>query len=249
MLAGRILAERVLELRRVSKYFGDSAALRNVSLRFSSGECVLIYGPNGAGKTTLLRMLASLSQPTEGEIWLDGDRVPRQSAEYKRRIGFVSHATLLYDDLTVQENLRLAGKLFGLTGLDARIDFLLDLFAVQERRTELVRTLSRGLQQRVTLVRALLHEPDFVLLDEPFTGLDAASSSSLENVLRRLAEQGHAVIFSTHDFAQGASIAGRLVALEKGRLHYDGPVSEAACTLLRIRREENNPQITQMIGS
>jgi heme exporter protein A len=235
MSAGRIPAERVLELRRVSKYFGDFAALRNVSLRFSSGECVLIYGPNGAGKTTLLRMLASLAQPSEGEIWLDGDRVRRQSAAYKRRIGFVSHATLLYDDLTVQENLDLAGKLFGVPGLDLRVDVLLDLFAVRERRMDLVRTLSRGLQQRVTLARALLHEPDFVLLDEPFTGLDAASSSGLENILRRLAEQGNAVIFSTHDFAQGASIAGRLVALEKGRLRYDGPVTV-----------EWNPQITKI---
>jgi heme exporter protein A len=234
MSAGRIPAEQVLELRSVSKYFGDFAALRNVSVRFSSGECVLIYGPNGAGKTTLLRMLASLAQPSDGEVWLGGTRVGRQSADYKRRIGFVSHATLLYDDLTVQENLRLAGKLFGLTGLDARIDSLLGLFAVRERRTDLVRTLSRGLQQRVTLARALLHEPDFMLLDEPFTGLDAASSSSLEDILRRLAEEGRAVIFSTHDFAQGASIAGRLVALEKGRLRYDGPVTG-----------EWSPQITQ----
>jgi heme exporter protein A len=227
MSAGRIPAERILELRRVSKYFGDFAALRNVTLRLSAGECVLIYGPNGAGKTTLLRMLASLAQPSEGEIWLDGTRVRRQSAEYKRRIGFVSHATLLYDDLTVQENLRVAGKLFGLAGLDARIDSLLDLFAVRERRADLVRTLSRGLQQRVTLARALLHEPDFMLLDEPFTGLDAASASGLEQILRRLSEERRTVIFSTHDFAQGASIAGRLVALEKGRLRYDGPVSAA----------------------
>jgi heme exporter protein A len=225
MSVARIPADRVLELRRVSKYFGDFVAVRNVTLRFSSGECVLVYGPNGAGKTTLLRMLAALSQPSEGEIWLDGVRVHRLSANYKRRIGFVSHATLLYDDLTVQENLKLAGKLFGLSGLDARIDCVLDLFAVRDRRADLVRTLSRGLQQRVTLARAFLHDPDFMLLDEPFTGLDAASSSALENILRRLAEEGSAVIFSTHDFAQGTSLAARLVALEKGRLRYDGPLS------------------------
>lgn len=218
--------KRVLEVRRIFKYFGDFSALRDVSLRVTAGESVLIYGANGAGKTTLLRVLAYLSRPSEGEIFLDGVYVPRPSEVYKRRIGFVSHSTFLYDDLTVRENLRLTGKLFRLEELDPRIDALLELFALGERAGDFVRTLSRGLQQRVTLARALLHDPDFVLLDEPFTGLDTASCGELERLLRRLPEQGRAVIFSTHSFAQGVSIAGRLVALEKGKLRYDGPVPE-----------------------
>ena len=230
--------DRVLETRHLSKYFGDFSALRDVTLRFASGEAVLIYGPNGAGKTTLLRILASLVQPSEGEFWIDGRIVDGHSADHKRRIGFVSHSTLLYDDLTVRENLRLMGKLFGLSALDARIDSLLEVFGVGGRSGDLVRTLSRGLQQRVTLARALLHDPHFVLLDEPFAGLDTASAGGLEELLRHIPRQGRAVVFSTHDLAQGASIAGRLVALERGRVRYEGPLSEAAWDSLRIRPNE-----------
>jgi heme exporter protein A len=186
----------------------------------------------------MLRTLASLAQPSEGEIWLDGRPVRGYSTGYKRRIGFVSHATLLYDDLTVRENLRLAGTLFGLVGLERKIDALLERFSLRDRDGDLVRTLSRGLQQRVTLARALLHEPDFVLLDEPFTGLDTASVAGLEEILRHIPEQGGTAIFSTHNFAQGASIAGRLVVLEKGRVRYDGPISGAPWLTLRIPPEE-----------
>ncbi len=238
MLPGTTPTERVLELRSVSKYFGDFSALRKVSLRIASGESLLIYGPNGAGKTTLLRILASLVQPSEGEVALDGVRIERHSMAHKKRIGFVSHATFLYDDLTVRENLRLAGKLFGVRNVEAAIDSTLNLFSLQDRAADLARTLSRGLQQRVTLSRALLHDPDFLLLDEPFTGLDSASGAALESLLRQLPQQGKAVVFSTHDFAQGASIAGRLVALERGRLRYDGAMTDSPWVALRVKPEE-----------
>ncbi len=216
-----------LEARGICKYFGDVAALRNVTLRVTSGETLLLYGSNGAGKTTLLRILAALARPNEGDIFLNGVTVSRDPAAYKRQIGFVSHATFLYDDLTVRENLRLAGQLFGIDGVEDRIRTELALFGLQNRAGQLVRTLSRGLQQRVSLCRALLHEPDFVLLDEPFTGLDAASTDELAGLMRRLPEQGKALIFSNHNFEQGASIAGRLVALEQGRVYYDGPMAGA----------------------
>jgi heme exporter protein A len=238
MQPGTIPAERVIEVRGVSKYFGDVSALSKVSLRIASGESLLIYGPNGAGKTTLLRILARLTQPSEGEIALDGVPVERNSAAYKRKIGFVSHATFLYDDLTVRENLRLAGKLFGVRNLEAAIDSALGLFSLQDRAADLTRTLSRGLQQRVTLSRALLHDPDFLLLDEPFTGLDASSATALETLLRQLPEQGKALVFSTHNFAQGASIAARLVGLEQGKLRYDGAVADAPWAGSQARADE-----------
>ncbi|HLI34506.1 MAG TPA: ABC transporter ATP-binding protein [Terriglobia bacterium] len=230
--------EPALELRGISKYFGDLAALRGVTLRIVRGESVLIYGPNGAGKTTLLRTLASLAQPTEGEIWMGGLRTDRHPATCKARVGFVSHATFLYNDLTVRENLALAGRLFGLRDVEKRVERALELFKLRDRAGFLIRNLSRGLQQRVTLARALLHDPDFLLLDEPFTGLDAESTANLENLLRKLSEQGKALVFSTHRFAQGASIAQRLVALEKGRINYDGPLTQASLSSLRIDLEE-----------
>lgn len=221
------MAEAVLETRNLSKYFGDFPALKAVSLRISQGEPVLIYGHNGAGKTTLLRVLASLAAPSEGEVLLGGLRIDRHPSASKSRIGFVSHATFLYGDLSVQENLVLVGKLFGVRSLRERVDWALGLFGLRDRASQLVRNLSRGWQQRATLARALLHDPDFLLLDEPFTGLDAETSASLEELLRRLAGEGKAVVFSTHRFAQGAAIASRCVLLERGRVRYDGPPGQA----------------------
>jgi heme exporter protein A len=230
-------AKHTLELRGVSKFFGDLAALKGVSLRLEEGDSVLVYGPNGAGKTTLLRTLATLSRPSEGEILFDGVNLHSDPAAGKSSLGFVSHATFLYGELTARENLRFVGTLFGLPDLARRMEDVMELFGLRERASEPVRGLSRGLQQRVSLARAFLHNPSFLLLDEPFTGLDATARSGLELLLRRLPEQGKALVFSTHDFAQGAALATRLVALESGRVRYDGPLKLAPLEALRIERE------------
>ncbi len=227
-------ARTTLELRDVSKYFGDLAALRGVRLSIQPGEAVLLYGPNGAGKTTLLRTLATLTRPTEGQVLFGGEDVHRNSGASKARVGFVSHSTFLYGELTARENLRFVGALFGLPDVERRIDAALDLFAVRGRASEPVRGLSRGLQQRVSLARAFLHDPDFLLLDEPFTGLDDDAVKSLEAILRRLPDEGKAIIFSTHDFDRGAALARRLVALESGRVRYDG-LPNLALDSLRAR--------------
>lgn len=228
--------EGALELRNVSKFFNDLVALNGVHLRVARGEAVLLYGPNGAGKTTLLRTLAGLSHPTEGEVLFAGKELHRNPAAAKASLGFVSHQTFLYGELTAHENLKFTGTLFGLKDLGRRIDEALRLFGVLDRAQTPVRELSRGLQQRVSLARAFLHAPHFVLLDEPFTGLDAATSAHLMDVLKRLPEQSKTVIFSTHDFEQGAAIARRLVALERGRVKYDGPLEMAPLEALGIRR-------------
>jgi len=208
----------------VSKQFGILPALRGVSLRIEPGDSILLYGPNGAGKTTLLRVLATLARPSEGKVLYDGADVNALPAAAKAAIGFVSHTTFLYGELTARENLEFAGKLFGLANLSQRIGAVLDLFRLEERAGTPVRELSRGYQQRVSLARAFLHDPRFLLLDEPFTGLDAASTESLQAVMRRLREQGKGLVFSTHDFEQGKAIAQRLVRLEGGKVKYDGPV-------------------------
>jgi len=219
--------EPALEAQGVSKYFGDLAALRDVSLRVVAGESVLLYGPNGAGKTTLLRALAALSRPTEGHVRFGGENLAGAGAPARAAIGLVSHATFLYGELTGRENLRFFGRLYALDDLEGRIDRALDLFGVRDRAGQLVRNLSRGLQQRMSLARALLHDPVFLLLDEPFTGLDSNSARSLEQLLARLPGTGKGLVFSTHDYAQGAAIAQRLVQLERGRIKYDGPVALA----------------------
>jgi heme exporter protein A len=213
-----------LELRDVSKQFGIFQALNGVCLRVEPGDSILLYGPNGAGKTTLLRVLSTLARPSEGTVLFTGVDVLAKPAAAKAAIGFVSHATFLYGELTARENLEFAGKLFALTNLRERMATVLDLFHLRERAETPVRELSRGYQQRVSLARAFLHDPQFLLLDEPFTGLDAASTESLEGLMQRLQGQGKALIFSTHDFEQGKAIAKRLVALEGGKVRYDGPV-------------------------
>lgn len=228
-------AKGSLELRNVSKYFGDLAALRDVSLHIESGESIFIYGPNGAGKTTLLRILSTLARPAEGRALFGGGDIHSNPAAARARIGFVSHATFLYGDLTARENLQLAGTLFALAGLKARIEAVLGMFAIEDRADEPVRKLSRGLQQRAALARAFLHDPEFVLLDEPFTGLDTASIEKLEALLRRLPGQGKSVVLSTHNFDQGASLAKRLVVMAAGRVKFDGPLALAPLESLGIR--------------
>jgi len=213
-----------LELRNVSKYYGDLAALVGAQLRVGPGESILLYGPNGAGKTTLLRILATLARPSEGEVIFEGRDIRQHAAAAKAAIGFVSHSTFLYGDLTVRENLEFFGTLFALPEPEKNIAAALDLFTLGDRVHTPVRKLSRGLQQRVSLARALLHEPTFLLLDEPFTGLDAATVATLETLMLKLPGEGRTVVFSTHDFARGAALARRLVTLEAGRIRYDGPV-------------------------
>ena len=226
------LPRPALELREVSKFFGDLPALTSVQLLIEPGDSVLLYGPNGAGKTTLLRILASLARPTEGQVFFAGEELHRNPAA-KPQIGFVSHSTFLYGELTAFENLKLVGKLFDLSDLEKRVEAALELFGLSNRSRVPVRELSRGFQQRVSIARAFLHQPTFLLLDEPFTGLDAESATSLLAFLKRLPGEGRAVVFSTHDFRLGAAIARRLVVLEEGRVRYDGPLAQAPLGALK----------------
>lgn len=230
------ISKPVLEVRKVTKFFGDLAALKEVSLSLACGESALLYGPNGAGKTTLMRTLASLAKPTSGEIFFDGKNIEQDGAVTKAAIGFVSHATFLYSELTVRENLKFFGSLFGLNQLEKRIDASLEMFDMRSREDVLARDLSRGLQQRASLARAFLHGPDFVILDEPFTGLDHDSVKKLEELMLRLPEQGKALLFSNHDFEQGAALATRLIALKAGRVRYNGPMADAPFGKLGILR-------------
>ncbi len=227
-----------LEVRNVSKFFGDVVALKGIQLRMEAGDSVLLYGPNGAGKTTLLRILAALAKPSEGQVLFGGEDLARNSTKAKAEIGFISHATFLYGELTALENLKFVGKLFGLDKLEERVAAVLELFGLRDRAGVPVRELSRGLQQRVSLARAFLHEPGFLLFDEPFTGLDARAAKSLETLLRRLTEQGKTLVFSTHDFEEGAPLARRLVILERGRVRYDGQLSSAPLDVLGIDRKQ-----------
>jgi len=208
--------QTVIEVRRLIKRFGLKTVLRGLDFRVEQGEFVALLGPNGAGKTTFLRILASLSRPSLGEVRIAGYHLPNQSAAVRRRLGVVSHLPLLYGDLTAEENLRFYGRMYGLADLDRRIAEVLELVGLAARRRDLVRTFSRGMQQRLAIGRAVLHDPEVMLFDEPHTGLDQDACAMLDTVLREVAARGRTVVMTSHDLMRAADLASRFDVLSRG---------------------------------
>lgn len=182
------------------------------------GEFVAIMGPNGAGKTTFLRILASLSRPTLGSVIIAGYSLPGQAAAVRSRLGVVSHLPLLYGDLTAEENLHFYARMYDLHGASQRISQVLDLVGLASRRRDLVRTFSRGMQQRLAIGRAVLHDPEVMLFDEPHTGLDQDACQMLDTVLREIAARGRTVVMTSHDLARVADLASRFDVLSRGKI-------------------------------
>ncbi len=211
----------MIEAHGLIKSFGPRAALDGVDLTVERGECVTVVGPNGAGKTTLLRILATLTRPTSGTVRIGGLDPNRTGSEVRRLIGFLSHRTLLYEDMTAEQNLRFYARMYDLEDGPARVDELLGQVGLADRRHDLVRTFSRGMQQRLAVARALLHRPPLLLLDEPYTGLDPQASRSLTDLLTGLAGEGCTILLTTHDLDQGLAVGQRVVVLARGRVVYD----------------------------
>ena len=166
----------MIEVKKLVKRFGMKAVLRGLDFNVQNGEFVALLGPNGAGKTTFLRILASLSRPSLGQVKVAGFALPAQSAAVRQRLGVVSHMPLLYGDLTAEENLQFYGRMYNIPALNERISEVLDLVGLALRRRDMVRTFSRGMQQRLAIGRAVLHDPDVMFFDEPYTGLDQDAS-------------------------------------------------------------------------
>jgi heme exporter protein A len=198
-------------------------ALKGVDLRVHTGSCVALFGSNGAGKTTLLRVLAGLLRPTSGQASILGVRLPG-SPELRRRIGVVAHDSFLYPDLSAIENLRYYARLYRLNDID-RPRELLAHFGLQGVAERPVRTYSRGMSQRLSLARAILHRPEVLLLDEPFAGLDPAVSALLEQTLASLHLAGATIVFSSHDLQGGLRLAHRAVIMSGGRIAWDSGTS------------------------
>ncbi len=212
----------MIQTRNLEKLFGYRQALRNVTLDIGAGQIVALVGPNGAGKSTLLRILATLMRPTRGRAAVNGIEIPQGAMEAREAIGYVGHQTLLYDELTVAQNLRFYGRLYGLSDLEARIREVAARVGIEKRLDEVTRTLSRGYQQRASLARALLHRPKVYLYDEPYTGLDQDSSDLLDTIFADARASQSAVLFSTHDFPRGLAVADRAIILRNGKVVYDG---------------------------
>jgi heme exporter protein A len=206
----------MIDVRKLVKRFGLKTVLRGIDFKVEAGEFVALLGPNGAGKTTFLRILASLSRPALGEVKIAGYPLPAQASAVRRRLGVVSHQPLLYGDLSAEENLLFYGRMYGVPELDRRVAQVLELIGLTARRRDLVRTFSRGMQQRLAIGRAVLHDPDVMLFDEPHTGLDQDASAMLDNVLREVAARGRTVVMTSHDLARAGDLASRFDVLSRG---------------------------------
>src|SRR5574338_1125593 len=206
----------MISVNKLAKRFGLKTVLRGVDFEVQPGEFVALLGPNGAGKTTFLRILASLSRPSLGQVTIAGYHLPNQAAQVRARLGVVSHLPLLYGDLTADENLRFYARMYNIPNPEPRITEVLQMVGLETRRRDLVRTYSRGMQQRLAIGRAVLHDPDVVLFDEPYTGLDQDASSMLDDVLRSVAAKGRTVVMTSHDLARAEELATRFDILSRG---------------------------------
>jgi heme exporter protein A len=206
----------MIEARKVVKRFGLKPVLRGVDFQVDQGEFVALVGPNGAGKTTFLRILATLSRPTLGRITIHGHKLPGQAAAVRKVLGVVSHQPLLYGDLTAEENLRFYARMYDLEAVDARVSEVLTIVGLSSRRKDLLRQFSRGMQQRLAIGRAILHDPAVLLFDEPHTGLDQEAASMLDGVLRKVASAGRTVVMTSHDLIRTADLASRVDILSRG---------------------------------
>jgi len=222
----------MITVKKLVKRFGLKPVLRGVDFEVQPGEFVALLGPNGAGKTTFLRILASLSRPTLGEVSIAGYQLPNEASQVRARLGVVSHLPLLYGDLTAEENLRFYGRMYGLPDVEQRIAEVLEMVGLEARRRDLVRTFSRGMQQRLAIGRAVLHDPDVVLFDEPYTGLDQDASSMLDEVLKTVAAKGRTVVMTSHDLARAEDLATRFDILSRGVISASASLTELKKTNL-----------------
>lgn len=211
-----------VEATDVWKAFGGMVAVRNLSLRVEGGRVLGLLGPNGAGKTTALKLLAGVLRPTRGSVHIGG-RPLHSDRQVRHLVGFAGHTSFLYGHLSAIENLRFYAALYAVP--PQRAEAVLRLFGLEESRHRFVRTLSRGLAQRLSLARALLHDPAVLLLDEPFTGLDATAAMTLRNVIADLRSQGRAIVMATHSWSEAHEVADRIAVLVRGRLAAHEPAA------------------------
>ena len=217
----------IIEVENLSKIFGLLPVLRSVSFGVARAETIVLLGQNGSGKSTLLRLLAGLSKPTAGVIRIGGWQMPQEAMAVRRQIGLVSHQPLLYGALSARENLDFFGKLYGMARDERgdRIQVVLDQVGLAKRADSLARSFSRGMQQRLSIARSLLHQPEILLLDEPFTGLDQAAAEGLEDLLLSAQREERTLIMTTHQLGRAPALAGRALILARARIAFDGNIT------------------------
>jgi len=207
-----------IEVKGLSKSFGNNLALGGIDLKVATGKTLAVFGPNGAGKTTLIKILASIMKPTAGEVYMNGLSLKDDAEAIRSRIGIVSHQTFLYGNLTAYENLHFYSRMYDVPDYKQRIKQVASMVGMQSRLYDRIGTLSRGMQQRFAIARALLHKPDIVLLDEPETGLDQRAIAMLWDLLEEDGNAKRSVIFTSHSLERGLNACDDLIILNKGKI-------------------------------
>jgi heme exporter protein A len=211
----------MIETKQLIKRVGDKVILRGVNLSIKQGQTVAILGPNGAGKSTILKVIATLLKPSSGEVLINNMEIKKHALEVKSLIGYLPHASLLYDHFTPLENLVLFGKLYGIKDVEKRAKELIEKVGLSFFLHEPVKSFSRGMVQRVAIARAIIHDPRILLLDEPHTGLDQQAIAILNKVILEMKSQGTTTVMVTHDFKQAAEICDRIIIIKNGKIADD----------------------------
>ncbi len=216
----------MLELRNVSKQYSGIAVVDHVSFVARPGEITGYLGPNGSGKSTTMRMITGLIEMSSGQVLFDGSPIQHDLIAYKRRLGYVPEEPHLYTHLSAVEYLIMVGQLRRLPGRESaeRIDGLLRLLSLYDDRHASISGYSKGMRQKVLIASALLHNPELVLLDEPFSGLDVGSALVLRSLIQQLAARGKTVLFSSHELDTVERVSNRVVILHRGRIVADDSI-------------------------
>ena len=211
------VVEPAIKTKKLSKVFGNRRAVDNVSIEVPQGAFLSIFGPNGAGKTTLLRVLSTLSRATSGSATLMGVDLKEDPDKARDHIGLISHNSMLYPDLTAEQNLMIYARLYGVVDPEARVLELLEAVELKHRRLDVVRTFSRGMTQRLSIARALIHDPDVVFLDEPYSGLDPHAVEIFDGLIDQQRE-GRTFVMVIHDLQKGFAMCTHALVLAKGKV-------------------------------
>jgi heme exporter protein A len=212
-----------IETRGLTKSFSNLLALNSVDLVVGRGQTLVVFGPNGAGKSTLIKILSTIMRPSSGEVLIDGFSLKGNAEEVRRRIGLVSHYTFLYSNLTAYENLQFYSRLYDVPNFRERIYEVADMVGMSSRLHDSIAIFSRGMQQRLSIARALLHRPVIMLLDEPETGLDQQAIAMLWESLRADGGDGRTILFTSHSLERGLEACDHLLILHRGRIVHQQP--------------------------
>ncbi|MFP8782023.1 ABC transporter ATP-binding protein [Planococcus plakortidis] len=247
----------MLETDQLTKKFKDTIAVDEVSLVLRQGESVGLLGPNGAGKSTAIAMISTLMKPSSGDVRLNGKSVLKKPAEMRRVLGVVPQKIALYEELSAYENLKFFGRLYGLSGnrLEQRIDYVLELVGLTDRKKELVKNYSGGMQRRVNLAAAMMHEPEILIMDEPTVGIDPQSRNHLLETIRKLnRDEGMTVLYTSHYMEEVEKLCDRVYIMDHGKVIAEGTKEELKAILsdretVLIEFDQNYPELfTKLSG-